>query len=97
MLSQTYYLLRSKADGQYLVAHLEPKAGKAKPSYLLMFNEHYEALSYVNQHAADLSDRFSVESIASPQVRSILDRWGFQGVGIVKDPLVPRIEFLSYN
>jgi hypothetical protein len=112
MLSQVFYLIRSKADGQYLVARTraEPRqraeqrgdagagdaqAGDAK--YLLVFKEHYDALSYINTHGADVANRFAVESIAGTQLGNLLKRWGFMGMGMVEDPLLPRIEFLKHE
>ena len=107
MLSQVFYLIRSKVDGQYLVARTkaEPKpgsdqAGDSKPvddQYLLVFKEHYDALSYINTHGADVADRFAVESIAGTQLGNLLERWGFTGMGMVQDPLLPRIEFLQHE
>lgn len=94
---QVYYLLRSRADGSYLVARLnndEESAAKTS-NYLLMFNEHFDALSYLNTHGKDVSDRFAVESIAATQINNLMQRWGFQGVGIVQDPILPNIEFLA--
>jgi hypothetical protein len=92
MLSQVFYLLRSRSDGKYLSANPNPDAAV---SFLLMFREDYEALSYLNAHAGDMADRFGVESISGSQLKSLLQRWGFNGVGIVQDPLVPNIEFLT--
>jgi hypothetical protein len=92
-MSQVFYLIRSKADGQYLVAR--PNGDADATGYLLMFNEHYDALSYINTHGAEVADRFAVESIAGTQLANLLKRWGFTGVGIVQDPLIPRIEFLQ--
>ncbi|MEM8780848.1 MAG: hypothetical protein AAGF26_18690, partial [Cyanobacteria bacterium P01_G01_bin.49] len=63
MLSQTYYLVRSKADGQYLVARINKDPDQAPVTYLLVFQEHFEALSYLNTHGSDVSDRFIVESM----------------------------------
>lgn len=102
MFSQIFYLIRSRLDGQYLVAHPKPKpaateAAPADPSYLILFNEHADALSYLNTHAADVADRFAVESIPGTQLSNLLQRWGFTGVGVVQDPLLPRIEFLKKN
>lgn len=94
MLSQTFYLLRSRADGKYISACPNPDT---VASFLLLFREDYDALSYLNTHAADFADRFAVESISSPQIKKLLERWGFQGVGIVQDPLQPNIEFLLTN
>ncbi|NJR41038.1 MAG: hypothetical protein HC781_22090 [Leptolyngbyaceae cyanobacterium CSU_1_4] len=107
MLSQVFYLIRSKADGQYLVARTkaEPKQSSDRPDddpkpaaqYLLVFKEHYDALSYINTHGADVADRFAVESIAGTQLGNLLKRWGFLGMGMVQDPLLPRIEFLQHE
>ena len=107
MLSQVFYLIRSRADGQYLVARTkaEPtqgddRTGDTKPGdaqYLLVFKEHYDALSYINTHGADMADRFAVESIAGTQLGNLLKRWGFMGMGMVQDPLLPRIEFLQHD
>jgi hypothetical protein len=100
MLSQTYYLIRSRQDGSYLVAHPD-RGGPAgenssSPSgYLLMFREHFDALSYLNKHGAGVADRFAVETIAGAQVANLLKRWGFSGIGMVQDPLLPRVEFLT--
>jgi len=98
MYSQTHYLLRSRQDGQYLVARarLDEADPDATPiQFLLLFGEHADALSYVNTHAGEASDRFSVESIPGSQLAGLLKRWAFQGVGLVKDPLIPTIEFLT--
>ena len=112
MLSQVFYLIRSKADGQYLVARTkaEPKqradrtggagtidAQAVDAQYLLVFKEHYDALSYINTHGADVANRFAVESIAGTQLGNLLKRWGFMGMGMVQDPLLPRIEFLQHE
>lgn len=98
MFSQIYYLARSRADGQYLAAHPHTDANDnpiQKQSYLLMFREHYDALSYLNTHAREVADRFAIESIAGSQLETLLKRWDFNGVGIVQDPLLPKVEFLS--
>lgn len=96
MLSQVYYLLRSRADGSYLVARVNNDDAVAKTSnYLLIFNEHYDALSYLNTHGRDVSERFAVESIPASQLGNLMKRWGFEGVGIVQDPLLPKINFLA--
>jgi hypothetical protein len=91
MLSQVYYLVRSKADGSYLAA----RPNSEGLGYLLLFREHFDALSYLNTHAGELASRFSVESLPGTQLGSLLKRWGFSGVGIVNDPLIPNIEFLQ--
>lgn len=107
MFSQVYYLLRSRLDGSYLVAH--PDLGRNHPlesdvGYLLMFREHFDALAYLNQHSprvssgdADLTSRFAVESIPGSQLKSLIDRWGFQGLGIVADPILPTVEFFTLS
>ncbi|HEY9795142.1 MAG TPA: hypothetical protein V6D30_05825 [Leptolyngbyaceae cyanobacterium] len=97
MFSQIHYLILSRAEGRYLVA--QPNAGNdsAGAGYLLMFREHFDALSYLNAHGSDVADRFAVESVSGTQLKGLLKRWGFAGVGIVQDPLVPQIEFLSHD
>ncbi|MEA5466666.1 hypothetical protein [Leptothoe sp. PORK10 BA2] len=92
MFTKSYYLLRSTQDGQYLAA--KPRNTENPKGFLMLFNEDYEALSYVNQHAAEVANRFAVESISGPQLKQMLDRWGYAGIGVVKDPLVPEVEFL---
>lgn len=100
MFSQTYYLLRARQDGQYLVA--TGQANEATPDtepmkFLLLFNDHAEALSYLNTHAAGYADRFAVESQAGTQLVKVLQRWGYEGVGLVKDPLIPTVEFFAVS
>ncbi|GAB4377649.1 MAG: hypothetical protein Kow00121_27720 [Elainellaceae cyanobacterium] len=99
MLSQVFYLIRSKADGQYLVARPQSKTGadreqESTPKYLLLFKEHFDALSYLNTHGGELADQFMVESMPGNQLGTLLKRWGFVGMGLVQDPLIPQIEFL---
>lgn len=94
-MSQTYYLIRSKTDGQYLVAR--PNVDAADAGFVLMFREQYDAMSYLNTHGKGVSDRFGVESIPATQMKALLDRWGFTGIGMVSDPLVPQIEFLTHR
>ncbi|MDJ0725652.1 MAG: hypothetical protein QNJ38_11115 [Prochloraceae cyanobacterium] len=95
MLASIHYLIRSKQDGQYLVARVKNSPEEAKPArYLLIFTEQYDALSYLNAHAKQMSDRFAVESLAGTQLKTLLKRWGFEGVGLVRDPLVPEIDFM---
>ncbi|MBD2414354.1 hypothetical protein FACHB389_08425 [Nostoc calcicola FACHB-389] len=93
MLSEVYYLVRSKSDGRYLTARPNAEAS----GYLLLFRENFDALSYLNTHAGEVANRFAIESIAGTQLGSLLKRWGFIGVGIVTDPLLPKIEFLQHN
>ncbi|NJO44005.1 MAG: hypothetical protein HC865_26455 [Cyanobacteria bacterium RU_5_0] len=98
MLSQIFYVIRSRTDGQYLVAHPSQSGGgeasQTALSYLLMFKEHADALSYLNTHGAGVVGQFAVESLPSTQLGNLLKRWGFTGIGVVQDPLLPRIEFL---
>jgi hypothetical protein len=97
MFSQIYYLILSRSDGRYLVAKPNASASEPGDSYLLMFREHFDALSYLNAHGAGVADRFAVESVSGTQLKGLLKRWGFTGVGIVQDPLVPQIEFLEHG
>ena len=98
MSYQVWYVLRSKQDGQYLAAY--PKANPDKPrspqdGYVLLFQEQADALSYLNRHAPELTDRFATESVLQSQLSSLFDRWGFQGVGLVQDPWLPQVQFAS--
>ncbi|MBE9208416.1 hypothetical protein IQ244_18145 [Nostoc sp. LEGE 06077] len=93
MLSDVYYLLRVKADGRYLTAR--PNAEES--GYVLLFRENFDALSYLNTHAAEVANRFAVESLPGSQLSSLLKRWGFIGVAIVTDPLLPQVEFLQHS
>ncbi|MDY7021886.1 MAG: hypothetical protein SWJ54_11090 [Cyanobacteriota bacterium] len=92
MYSQVLYLLRSKADGQYIAARPNPDSNQG---FLLLFSEDFEALSYLNKHAGEVADRFGVESISGSQLKGILQRWGFTGIAMVKDSTAPTIEFLE--
>ncbi|WP_016951535.1 hypothetical protein [Anabaena sp. PCC 7108] len=91
MLSENYYIVRSQTNGRYLTAHPKPDASV----YLLLFKENFDALSYLNTHAGELANRFAVESLPGTQIKNLLKRWGFSGVGIVKDTLLPNVEFLE--
>ncbi|WP_414624233.1 hypothetical protein [Calothrix sp. CCY 0018] len=91
MLSETYYLIRSKADGRYLAAH--PNEDDAS-SFVLIFRENFDALSYINTHAGDLANRLGVETVSGTQLKTVLQRWSFNGIGMVTDPLLPNIDFL---
>ncbi len=94
MFAQIHYLIRSKTDGRYLLARLRGEEGE-EMNYILVFKEDYEALSYLNTHAPDLVRQFGVESITGTQLRGILKRWGYQGIGVVDEPIEPRIQFLQ--
>ena len=97
MFSQIYYLILSRADGRYLVAKPKGSTQESEESYLLMFRERFDALSYLNTHGSGVADRFAVESVSGTQLKGLLQRWGYTGVGIVQDPLVPKVEFLTYG
>jgi hypothetical protein len=97
-MAETYYLVRSRADGQYLVAHPRAASGdraSADAGFLLLFKEHYDALSYLNTHGKDVAHQFAVETVTNSQMESVLKRWGFVGVGVVQDPLLPKVDFLG--
>jgi hypothetical protein len=94
IFNQIYYLIRAKQDGQYLVAKIDNQQGK-NSRYLLVFKEDFEALSYLNAHAQDYSPQFTVESVSNAQLKGIMQRWGFNGMGIVEDYLIPKIKFLG--
>lgn len=98
MLNTPYYLLRAKASGKYLVAR-PPTPGEHPEAptnpFLLLFIADFDALSYLNAHAKDHADQFSVEYCDQTKIKGICDRWSYKGVGVVNDPLVPRVEFLS--
>lgn len=98
MFSQTYYLVRSRIDGSYLAAYPDRRDDEPRSpqiGYILVFQEHFDALSYLNKYAGSLSDRFSVESLPGSQISPVLKRWGYKGVGMVRDPLLPKVEFMS--
>jgi hypothetical protein len=99
MINNINYLIRSKVDGKYLVANVSKADNNITNSYLLVFREDFEALSYINTHGKEFSDRLAVESVSSTQLKGLLQRWGYQGIALVEDPLVPRISFMSqeYN
>jgi hypothetical protein len=94
MNNKIYYLIRSKLDGKYLVARIENEDGK-QSNFLLLFKQDFEALSYLNTHAQGYSEEFRIESVIDSQLKGIMQRWEFTGVGIVNDPLIPQIQFLS--
>lgn len=98
MLNTPYYLLRSKSSGQYLVARPPVEGGHPEQPtdpFLLLFIADFDALSYLNAHAGELAPQFSVEYCDRDQIKTIADRWSYKGIGIVNDPLVPRVEFMS--
>lgn len=94
MLLQINYLIRSKQDGKYLVARMPDRRG-VETSYLLIFHQDYDAMSYINTHGSDFSDRLTVETASPIQLKGLMQRWDYDGLAIVKDPLLPDIEFMS--
>ena len=94
MLLQVNYLIRSKKDGKYLVARLPEQSG-LEATYLLVFERDYDALSYINTHGKEYSDRLTVETASPAQLQSLRERWNYKGFGIVSDPLIPNIKFVS--
>ncbi|MGB3615505.1 MAG: hypothetical protein WBA10_17055 [Elainellaceae cyanobacterium] len=96
MLSETYYALRARQTGHYLSARASfSSTGANTPGYVLLFSEHADALSYLNAHASDVASRLTVESVSSSQLKDVMARWEFEGVALVKDPLVPDINFMT--
>jgi hypothetical protein len=92
MLSTVYYLVRSKVDGKYLAANPKPDSTER---YILIFRENFDALGYLNKYAGELKEKLAVESITLTQLKGVMQRWGYTGVGLVEDPLLPKVEFLS--
>lgn len=84
-------------DGSYLAAHprRQPAAEAPTAGFLLVFTADYDALSYLNTHGAEVADKFAVESIVPSRLNTTLERWGFEGVGMVKEPRQPEVEFYS--
>ncbi len=96
LVSQLYYLLRSRADGRYLAARLRSSDPTApQTGFLLVFRADYDALSYLSAHAPDVGDQFAVETITPSHLKPLLSRWNFQGLGMVQDPRLPDIEFFN--
>ena len=95
MLTSIHYVIRSSKDGKYLAARVSRDRDTPEVSYLLLFKADHEALSYLNTHGRGLSDRAKVESISPTQLKSLLQRWGYQGIGLVEDPLIPNVNFLE--
>ena len=95
MLSQVYYIIRQRAVSHYLTAHPNPDIDSSGPGYLLVFCEYSDALGYLNTHSSNTAARWTVESVPGTQLGNLLKRWNFSGVGIVRDPLLPEVEFLA--
>jgi hypothetical protein len=89
---ELYYVLRSRMNGQFLVAHPDVNP---QQRYILVFKADYEAMSYLNAHAAKTQEQLATECLSASQLKANMDRWGFQGIGLVEDPLLPSIQFLE--
>ncbi|WP_373480316.1 hypothetical protein [Geminocystis sp.] len=96
MYNNFFYLLRATHDGKYLAANIED-LDLGNQTFLLVFKEDYDALGYVNHHTPEYSHKFTVESVSSPQLKSLLPRWGFSGIAIVEDILIPKIKFSTVD
>jgi hypothetical protein len=88
-MTNFYTVLRARADGSYLTA--QPQANQR---YLLLFTEATDGLIYLSTHAPDLRDQFGTETISESQLNALMQRWGFHGFALVKDPMLPTVEFL---
>ncbi|MBD2325659.1 hypothetical protein [Alkalinema sp. FACHB-956] len=96
MSDRIWYVMRSRRDGQYLAAYPKAAEGTARSpehGYVLLFNQHADALSYVNRFAPELGSTVAVESMLNHQLSALLERWSFKGVGIVEDPWMPQVQF----
>lgn len=74
-----------------------PSVQSKDSGFVLLFSTDYDALSYLNHHAADVAHQFGVEAIARTQLKPLINRWSFTGVSIVTDPLVPLVDFLELS
>jgi hypothetical protein len=91
-MTAIYYVLRARTSGQYLCAQPDPAQSRR---YLLVFTESFDALSYLNTHAYAERDQLTSEALPVGQLKGVLGRWQLQGLGLVTDPLLPKIEFQS--
>jgi hypothetical protein len=99
MYAEQFYVVRSKQTGQYLLARPQladpSEADLNNPKeFLLTFREHADALTYLNRFAESSAAAFAVEAIAGSQVGKVLTRWGYHGIALVSDPLVPQVDFM---
>jgi hypothetical protein len=37
----------------------------------------------------------NIQAIAPSQLSKLMQRWGYTGIGMVNDPLIPDVEFLE--
>lgn len=90
------YVIRSQIDGKYLVAR-NAISNVEIESYLLVFAQYEEALSYINTHGQEFATKLAVESVTPSSLKSLMQRWNYEGIGVVEDPLIPRINFMTYG
>jgi len=38
-----------------------------------------------------------VETLSGTQLKGLMQRWGFAGIGLVSEPLEPQVQFLAYE
>jgi hypothetical protein len=93
MAGGMYYALRSKKDGQYIAAR--PDIDRPDRKYLLVFREDYDALSYLSTHAKELAVHFGTEHLTTDQLKTAIERWSYEGVGLVSDSLLPQVDFMA--
>jgi len=70
-------------------------ASQAASGFLIVFQEHADGLTYLNTHAPELAGEFAVESLTQSQLMQLMQRWQFSGLGLVSDPLLPRVQFMQ--
>jgi hypothetical protein len=90
VLTDFYTVLRARSDGSYLAAQPQPQQ-----RYLLLFGDATDGLTYLNTHAPDVREQFATESVAATQLNGVMQRWGFQGLALVRDPILPMMDFLA--
>ncbi len=93
MAGGRYYALRSKKDGQYIAAR--PDQDRPDRKYLLVFREDCEALSSLTAHAQELAPNFGTEHLTTDQLKVAIERWSYEGVGLVSDSLLPQVDFMA--
>jgi hypothetical protein len=60
-----------------------------------VFTADYDALSYINAHAPELRDKFGVETVMASNLKGLMERWNFQGLGMVNEPRLPEVDFFN--
>ena len=104
MQTTIYYVLRSRKDGSYLAAQVNADKSSSSDDqsqamsvgYLMLFREYADGLSYLNAHAPDLAANFAVESVSQSQLKTVMQRWSFEGIGVVEDPWLPKVQFMTH-